>query len=1163
MTFFDAVPLQPDWPSLEEEILAVWRRGRTFEALVAQNEGGDRWSFLDGPITANNPMAVHHAWGRTYKDVWQRYHAMRGHSQLWQNGFDCQGLWVEVEVEKELGFGSKRDIEAFGIAEFVGRCKERVLRFAAQMTEQSIRLGMWMHWDDPDQLRWLADNIGTPGQVTVDTPAGPVTDTVESLVGRLGSSPWKGSYFTFSDENNYTIWSFLKRCHDKGWIYRGTDVMPWCTRCGTGLSQHEIATEGYQQKTHRSPTLRLPLRDRPGEALLVWTTTPWTLPANVAAAVGPELTYLRVRQGDEVLWVAEGAAASALVGDYQVEGKVTGADMIGWTYDGPFDDLPATAEAAAVHRVIAWDEVGAEEGTGIVHIAPGAGAEDFALGKKEDLLAIAPLGEDGRYLAGFGDLTGRDAHEVADDIIAALEATGRLYRAADHSHRYPVCWRCQSELVFRLVDEWFISMGPVYDKPRGEVSAAEKAASLRYQVMDVAEAIHWVPGFGRDRELDWLRNMHDWMISKKRYWGLALPIWQCDDCGAFDVIGGREELADRAVEGWTTFDGHSPHRPYVDAVKVKCPQCGGLATRVPDVGNPWLDAGSVPFSTLGYRTDREHWARWFPADFITECCPGQFRNWFYSLLVMSTVFEDQEPFKAVLGYGTLLAEDGREMHKSWGNAIGFDEAADRVGADVMRWMFMSQRPEQNLRFGYHGAAEVRRRFLLPLWNVYGFFVQYANAAGWSPEAGVGEAALGVGAGPGAGGAAGAAGATADSAGAAAQLDRWILLRLDQVAAEVSQALDGLNPKGATAALEAFVADLSNWYVRRSRRRFWDGEPGALITLHKVLLTLTRLLAPFVPFTAEAIYRNLALGHGDGDVSVHLTPWPRGEGQPTTRDEALLADMGLVMRLAALGRAARSTADVKLRQPLARALVAVPTPAEAAAVKRLARHLRDELNVKAVEIVAEEGELVVHTVRPVLPILGPKYGRRVPAIRAALGEADTAAVVALVTAGERVTLALDAGEVTLEPAEVEVMAQARPGLATAEEAGYVVGIATEVTPELEAEGIARDIVRHVNQLRKDAGLAITDRVALAVDAPAEVAAAVDRWRDYIAAETLAVAVDLGALGPDASGSTRVEVRGQEVGLAVTRQGAPAAAQAAAGTAGADGADPEPDTPRGSA
>ncbi|MCK5316728.1 MAG: class I tRNA ligase family protein, partial [Anaerolineales bacterium] len=573
--------------------------------------------------------------------------AMQGFRTRYQNGFDCQGLWVEVNVEREMGFNSKREIEEFGLERFVNLCKQQVLKYSAVQTEQSIRLGFWMDWNDPDILRTLRDKMAEDPseQITVEGPHGPVTGSVESIVGRLGMPELGGSYFTFSDDNNYTIWAVLKSCHDRGWIFKGRDVMPWCVRCGTGLSQHEIVTEGYKEIAHPSITLRFPLRDRERESLLVWTTTPWTLTSNVAAAVGSDLDYAKVRQGDDVFYLSKGTL-HILKGPYEVEAELKGREMEGWMYDGPFDELPVQKEHGSpeAHRVILWDEVGEDEGTGIVHIAPGCGAEDFQLSKEHNLPVIAPLNGDGLFLDGFGWLSEMNVQKVAQPIFENLTEKGLTYKIEDYTHRYPVCWRCGEELVFHLVDEWFIDMGEQLDKPYEQVTEEEKLDNLRYQIMEVVkEDTAWHPSFGLERELDWLRNMHNWMISKKRYYGLALPIWECDSCGHFEVIGSREELEARAVKGWDVFEGHTPHRPYIDAVKIECSECGAVIKRIPDVGNPWLDAGVVAMSTLRYNTDKEYWSEWYPADLISESFPGQFRNWFYSLLALSTILERKSP----------------------------------------------------------------------------------------------------------------------------------------------------------------------------------------------------------------------------------------------------------------------------------------------------------------------------------------------------------------------------------------------------------------------------------------------------------------------------------------------------------------------------------------
>ncbi len=1024
---FREVSARTDFVQLERDVQKQWDERGTMRAYLKKNDGSPtRYSFLDGPITANNPMGAHHAWGRTYKDLAQRYHTMLGDEQRYQNGFDCQGLHVEVEVEKQLGFKNKRDIERYGLANFVNRCKERVLKYAGVITEQSKRLGYWMDWDD--------------------------------------------SYYTMSDENNYSIWSFLKKCHENGWVYKGHDVMPWCPRCGTGMSQHEIVTEGYRDISHMSLYVKLPLDGRPNESLLVWTTTPWTLSSNVAAAVNPDLEYSRVRQGEDVYYLAAGALGSALRGEYEELGRLKGNEMLGWVYSGPYDELPA--EAGVRHNVIPWADVSAEEGTGIVHIAPGCGQEDFALSKEHGLDVVAPLDEFGVFGDGFGFLSGKYVGEVAEPIAEDLREKNRLYRAQVYSHRYPVCWRCGTDLVFRLVDEWFISMD-----------------ELRPRLMRVTDEINWLPPWGRERELDWLRNMHDWMISKKRYWGLALPIYECASCGSFELIGSETELRERAVEGWEEFEGHSPHRPWVDAVKITCSSCGEKVSRIPNVGNPWLDAGIVAYSTLGYRHDREYWEKWFPADFITESFPGQFRNWFYSLLTMSTVLEDRAPTKTILGYALMRDERGEEMHKSKGNAIWFEDAADKMGVDVMRWLFCAHNPTQNLNFGYTLGDEVRRRFLLPLWNSYSFFVTYANLDGYQPSSQPTDPATRT------------------------LLDRWVLSRLNTLVDGVRADLDRYEFQGATRQIERFVVDeLSNWYIRRNRRRFWksgadEDKRAAYDTLYTCLVTLAKLAAPVMPFVTEEMYQNLVRSHdGGAPESVHLTEYP--ECKPAEVDAELECSVGAVIRTVELGRAARNGSNLKVRQPLARVLVKAPTPELGEAVRSLQDQVLEELNVKELEVVPSAGDLVEYSVLPKLPVLGPKYGKRVPAIRAALGKRDAREVAQAVLAGQPVEMQLDSETVTLAPDELLVEERQRPGLASVSEGGYVVALDTEITPELFYEGLVRDFVRQVQNLRKQADFNIDDRITIRYQGSQDLRDALHRFDEYARAETLADHIDMG-------------------------------------------------------
>jgi isoleucyl-tRNA synthetase len=1014
---------RPDFPALERELLAWWQRDRIVDKYLSRNdESPDRYSFIDGPITANNPMGVHHAWGRTYKDLFQRYQTMLGKRQRYQNGFDCQGLWVEVEVEKELGLKSKRDIEQFGIAEFVERCKQRVLTFAERITEQSIRLGYWMDWDN--------------------------------------------SYLTMSDENNYTIWHFLKTVHERGWLYKGHDVMPWCPRCGTGISEHEIVTEGYQERTHLATYVAFPLQDEPGANLLVWTTTPWTLAANIAAAVHPDLAYVRAEQDGKAYYIAQEAARSALRGEFTVTRELTGADLIGWPYQGPFDELAVQQDI--VHRVIAWDDVDAAEGTGIVHIAPGAGKEDFALSKQHDLAVVAPIDEFGVYGDGFGALTGQYVHEVAVAIAENLEQKGLLYRAEQYRHRYPVCWRCNTDLVFRLVDEWFIAMD-----------------DLRQPMMDVTRQITWHPGFGLDRELDWLAHMDDWMISKKRYWGLALPIYECAICGNVDVIGSETELEDRAVEGWEAFAGHTPHRPWIDEVKISCSSCGENVSRIKDVGNPWLDAGIVPFSTLRYRDDREYWEEWFPAEMISESFPGQFRNWFYSMIAQSTALVDRPPFLNVFSYALMRDEKGEEMHKSKGNAIWFDEAAEDIGVDAMRWLFSRANPDANLNFGYHNADEVRRRFILPLWNSYAFFATYASLDRFDPLAVENQIPLAQ----------------------RTVLDRWIISQVHQLIGEVREALDSYAPDRAARAIERFTIDeLSNWYIRRNRRRFWKSEndadkAAAYQTLYESLTTLAQLLAPFTPFLAEAIYQNLVRSvDPDSPESVHLTDFPVSHSDRI--DESLSRDMGAVLEVVGAGHAARQEATIKVRQPLPALLVHTREPAMLESVLRLQDQVLDELNVKSLKPMDDPGEYVSYTIRPNLRTLGPRLGKQVNPVREALAALDAGEVATRVRTGSEILLDTAEGQVTLQPSDILVDTTRLPGYAAAQGPRSTVVLDTTLTPALIEEGLARDFVRGIQDARKQAGYQIDDTIEITFLGDPEVARAIDAHRMYVMTETLA-------------------------------------------------------------
>jgi len=833
-----------------------------------------------------------------------------------------------------------------------------------------------------------------------------------------------------------------------------------------------------------------------------------------------------------------------LEGDYQVEAEFKGAELEGWAYNGPFDDLPAAqkpggqthlkeliegidASALEAHQVILWEEGGETEGTGIVHIAPGCGAEDFELGQEHNFPLLAPLTDEGYFVEGFGWLSGEHVSEIATPIFKNLEEKGLLYNVAPYTHRYPTCWRCKTELVFRLVDEWFISMGESYDKPRDALTAEEKDRSLRYQIMDVVDQIKWIPEFGHAREMDWLRNMHDWMISKKRFWGLALPIWACGECGHFEVIGDEVELGERAVEGWEQFEGHTPHRPHIDAVKLECPHCQGVMDRILDVGNPWLDAGIVPFSTLRYRADRDYWRTWYPADWISESFPGQFRNWFYSLLAMATVMENSPPFLENFTYGTLLAEDGRAMHKSWGNAIEFNEAADKMGVDVMRWLYSAHKPENDLLFGYKRGDEVRRGFLIPLWNVYSFLATYANLDEWTPWDGqppedwdkdYPE------------------GPTPESDNL---LDRWVLARLNQVVGRVAESVEASDFLSATLVVETFLDDLSNWYVRRSRRRFWKSEHdqdknSAYITLYHVLVKLARTLAPFTPFVTEAMYQNLVrTATPKAHESIHHTAWPGADLSMV--DDSMLDQMELARQVASLGLSARNSAGLKVRQPLSRVLVY--TQGQQALDDELIEIVTDELNVKDFRFVEDAGQLVNYQILPDNKLLGPRFGALFPKVRAALAEADADQVAEAVAADQSIHLEVEGQSVTLSPEEVLVQTQPAEGLTVAADKYTTVALDTAITPELRTEGLAREVVRRIQAMRKEADFNIEDRITTfyASGQPEEQGGlneVFQAWGDYIKEETLSDELLPGEPPQDAYTESHT-VDGQTLRLGVRR------------------------------
>lgn len=1008
---FEPLPPVPDHPALEQEILDLWDVEGTFAAVQEKNADGPRFSFIDGPVTANKSLAVHTTWGRTLKDVFQRYKALRGFHQRYQNGFDCQGLWIEVGVEKELGLNSKRDIEAFGLAEFAQRCREVVERSAREITRGSIRLGQWMDWEN--------------------------------------------SYYTFSDINITYIWQFLKQVHDQGRLYVGHRATEWCPRCGTSVSAHELIGS-YVDQDDPSLFVRFPLRDRPGESLVVWTTTPWTLPANVAAAVNSEARYGLHDQEWRAIERTD-------LEDEAFDAILTGAEMVGWRYEGPYDDL--SAERRVEHRVIAWDDVSVDEGTGVVHIAPGCGSEDFALSQVHDLPVVTPVDESGLFYPDFGWLAGSAARASAPDIIDDLQRRGFLVDAGTVSHRYPECWRCHTPLIFRISDDWFIR---VDDK-------------LRQQLRDANATIEWTPAYMGKRMDDWLVNMGDWNISRRRYYGLPLPFYRCA-CGWVTVVGSKDELSELAVD---PIDGLPElRRPWIDDVRIRCLACGDVVSRIPEVGDVWLDAGIVPFSTLGWKQaahvehgqatgaaagltgadlpDQEYWEQWFPAEWVSEM-REQIRLWFYSQLFMSVVLVGRAPFQKVLGYEKMLDETGLEMHGSWGNMIEAEVAFERMGADVMRWQFCQQPPSQNLLFGFGPAADIKRK-LLTLWNSVSFLVQYSNIAGVAPRLADLD---GV-----------------DDLNDLTALDGWIVARTHQLVVECEAAFERYITVDVLDAFESYVDGLSNWYIRRSRRRFWDGDEAPLRVLWWSITTSLRVIAPILPFLSEHLWRRLvSFQLPEAPTSVFLAGWPQSEPP----EEQILADVGLVRVAVELGRQARAKAGIRLRQPLSRAVIEGMTE-----VHGYVDEIASELRVKQVELGTVEATQL--RVQPKLPVLGPRLGGNIVAVRRALEEG-------------RFVLRDDGGvEVEgfdLSGDDVLVERTDREGWAVAARGGVTIALDLALDEELELEARVHDLIHHVNTMRKEKGCELADRIALHLPAFDE---ALLVHSDWIAREVLAVAVD---------------------------------------------------------
>ncbi|MBQ8767205.1 MAG: isoleucine--tRNA ligase [Clostridia bacterium] len=1005
---------------LEHQVMKLWEEEKYYEKLVEKNKGKKMFRFLDGPITANNPMGIHHAWGRSTKDIFIRYKSMRGYDCRRQNGFDSQGLWVEVEVEKQLGFKTKKDIENYGMDKFTRQCVDRVKHFSGIITEQSKRLGQWMDWDN--------------------------------------------SYYTNTDLNIQGIWHFLKECDNHGWIQREYKPMPWCPRCGTSLSEHEM-TGSYKMMTHNSVFFKLPIEEM-NSKILVWTTTPWTLSSNVALAVNPEIDYVEVKiaSDDQTLILAKNAIK--YLGDDKLEviRALKGEELVGLHYETCFADIPA--QQGFEHKIVAWEDVAADEGTGVVHIAPGCGIEDFELGERLGLPKVMPIDDMGIYLDGFGFMTGKDSHTIADEVFAKLQEQNKLYKVEPHEHSYPVCWRCKSEVVFRLVPAWYI-----------------RTSEIKPKLIECANSVKWEPASNGKRMNDWLNNMGDWNISRKRYYGMPLPFYPCD-CGHVTVIGSKAELRENAVDPAQVDALPELHRPWVDEVKIKCPHCGKEVSRVPEIGDVWLDAGIVPFSTLGYFTDREAWEKNFPAEWVTEM-HEQVRLWFYSMLFMSTVLVGKAPYERVVTNGMVVSEDGSKFSKT-GFMIKFDEAAEKIGADTVRYLYASAPNTNDVRFGYNLGDEARRK-MLGFWNIYTFFDTYAqldkpNFADYKIDY-----------------------------SKLTPVDKWLVVRTNEFLKKATASMDEYKSFALIKDFEVFVDDISNWYIRTNRRRFWKTEDQqdkmvAYWTLFNALKVCVQTMAPIMPFMTEYIWQNL-IKKCDTTVaeSVHLSDWPTAiDG---VEDDGVIEQTALVREVIATAMRLRNEQQIKVRQPLSKLFVCCGADVSDK-IKTFEKNILDELNIKSVEYIDDINVLEDQFLTVNFRVAGAVLKQNVNKMKQTLEELsadDMKALTAAVVAGGEVSV--PGWDEKFDASVFAVQSKTKDGVVSAEFAeNSVVALDIVLTDELLKEGVVRDIIRQCQVARKDAGYQVEQRINASISVDDEfIVNALTEKLDYIATELLADSV----------------------------------------------------------
>ncbi len=1011
---------------LEEKQLEFWKANQVFKKSSEERKDRKPFVFFEGPPTANGKPGIHHVIGRVYKDMFLRYRVMQGYYVDRRGGWDTHGLPVEIEVEKKLGFTKKSQIEEFGIAKFNALCRESAFARIQDWERMTERIAYWVDFDR--------------------------------------------AYVTFKNEYIESVWWLLRQIWDKGLLYQGHKVVPYCPRCGTPLSDHEVAL-GYQDVEDPSIYIRFPLRDEPGTYFLVWTTTPWTLPANVAIAAHPDVEYVKVcfEDGinDEKLILAKDLVPTVF-GDTPVKVLKTfkGKQLLNVRYNPLYNFFPSEKPA---HYIVNAEYVTTSDGTGLVHTAPAFGAEDMETANAYDLPLIETVGDDGRFLKQVSPWADKFVKDADPLIIQDLKERGLLYHSGRLVHTYPFCWRCDTPLLYQARPAWFI-----------------RTTAVRDRMVALNETINWIPGHIRQGRFgNWLENNVDWALGRNRYWGTPLPVWQCNSCKHQHCVGSVAELSELTGTDLGELD---LHRPYVDEISFECPACKrGKMHRVPELIDVWFDSGAMPSAQWHYPFEnKEEFKTQFPADFISEAI-DQTRGWFYSLHAVAALVFDNLAFKNVICYGHILDAEGKKMSKHKGNVVDPWEVLDAHGADAVRWYMVTASPPQNeRRFGSDLVGEVTRTFMLPLWNTYSFFVTYANLDGWDP--------------------------LAPLVPRFSAMDRWLLSELNVLIRDVTKAYENYDVIGATRPIGNFVDQLSNWWLRRSRRRFWKSDAdadksAAYETLYTALVALTKLMAPAVPFLAEEIYQNLVRSWDkDAPISVHLAEWPTVQHELI--NEALNREMQTVMRLASLGHAARNKSGIKVRQPLSEIAFAVGFAEEAEAVNRFKEILEDELNVKHARLLEAGEEAVEYSINPLPRQLGQRFKGDFPKVRQAILELPRKESAIKLLEGLNLIIQLDGKHYEIQPDEVEVHSHAMAGYEVASEGAYLAALVTTLTPELEHEGLAREFVRRVQSLRKDSGLDISDRICMRYQASPKLDEAIQNFREYIMSETLAVELESG-------------------------------------------------------